>query len=261
LKRIAITLMLLSVVVAVTVLCSSHGGAWAQDRDAIQAPVSLKHWAGTDDLGRDRATRLALALLISSAGALAVAAVSTMLAVGIALGIVFGPMSAGNALHYIADVCLTLPWLFLLLLVRSVLPLNMSGLACGGVTLLLLAVLGWPVHVRGLCARLQATRDADWLLHARAAGVSGVRIAWRQVLPHLRSVYLTQFLICIPLCILAEADLGALGFGLAEPLVSWGTLLQDLASSAQVAATHWVYAPLCLLLVLLLSFEFFLLED
>ena len=88
-----------------------------------------------------------------------------------------------------------------------------------------------------------------------------MRIAMRHVLPHLRVVYLSQFLLCIPLCILAEADLGAIGFGLAEPLVSWGTLLQDLASSSQVAATHWVYAPLALLLVMLLCFEFLLLED
>ncbi len=260
-KRIAFVIVLVALVAAVVVLCGLHHSAWSQDRDAILAPASAQHWAGTDDLGRDRATRLAVAFLLGSISAFAVAAISTTLAVSVALGIVFGPAPLGHALRYGSDACLALPWLFLLMLVRSVLPLNLSAVACGGVTLLLLALLGWPIHVRGLCARLQTTRDADWLLHARVSGMTGLRIAWRHALPHLRSVYLSQFLICIPLCILAEADLGALGFGMAEPLVSWGTLLQDLASSAQVAATHWVYAPLALLLVLLLSFEFMLLED
>ena len=260
-KRVAFAVVLLLLFAAIAVVCVSHQNAWTQDRDAILAPASSQHWAGTDDLGRDRATRLAMAMLLGSASALIVAAVSTTVAVCVALAIVFGPARVGFALRYISDVCLALPWLFLLMLVRSVLPLNLSAVACGVVTLALLSLLGWPVHIRGLCARLQNTRDADWLFHARAAGVTGTHLALKFVLPHVRSVYLTQFLLGIPLCILAEADLGALGFGMAQPLVSWGTLLQDLASSAQLAATHWVYAPLAILLTVLLSFEFLSVED
>ena len=260
-KRAALVVLLLILAGAALVACCSHQSPWQQDRDSILEPASRQHWAGTDDLGRDRAMRLATASVLGLAGALFVATVTTTIAASAALGIVFGSASVAFTLRYASDVCLALPWLFLLMLVRSVLPLGVSAIACGGITLLALSFFGWPMHVRGLCARLEATRDADWLLHARSAGLPGMRIAMRHVLPHLRVVYLSQFLLCIPLCILAEADLGAIGFGLAEPLVSWGTLLQDLASSSQVAATHWVYAPLALLLVMLLCFEFLLLED
>ena len=259
-KRVAFVLLTALLVTAALLVFLGHQDGWAQDRDAISAPVSQAHWAGTDDLGRDRATRLAMALLLGSLSALLVAATSTAIAVIAALGTVFGPAWLGGALRYGSDAFLTLPWLFLLMLARSVLPLNLSAVACGCITLLLLACLGWPMHVRGLCARLQVTRDAAWFLQAHAAGLSPVRIALRQVLPHLRAIYLTQFLVCIPLCILAEADLGAIGFGMAEPLISWGTLLQELSSS-QAAATHWAYAPLALLMLLLLCFEFMFIED
>ncbi len=260
-KRCAVTLLVLIFLAALVIVATLHGNCVMQDRDAILAPASLHHWAGTDDLGRDRAARIAAALLLGSVAASIVAAITTSIAIAVALGVAFTPSAIGYSLVYAADVCLALPWLFLLMLVRSVLPLNLSATASGAVTFLLLAVLGWPIYVRGLSARLAAVRNAEWLLHARASGTTTLRMAWRHVLPHLRPLYRTQFLLCIPACILAEADLGAIGFGMSEPLVSWGTLLQELGSSAQVAATHWVYLPLALLLVSLLSFELLFTEE
>ena len=260
-KRFAFVLLAALLVAATLTVCLTHQSGWAQDRDAISAPVSRAHWAGTDDLGRDRATRLAMALLLGSVGALLVASASTAVAVAVALGTVFGPAWLRCALRYGSDAFLTLPWLFLLMLARSILPLTLSAVACSGLTLFLLACLGWPMHVRGLCARLQTTRDAAWFLQAHASGLSPVRIAFHQVLPHLRVIYTTQFLVCIPLCILAEADLGTIGFGMSEPLVSWGTLLQEVSSSSQATATHWAFAPLALLMLILLCFEFLIVED
>ena len=117
------------------------------------------------------------------------------------------------------------------------------------------------MYVRGVCARLAAVRDADWLLYARASGVSTLRTVLRCILPQLRPLYLTQFLLCVPACILAEADLGAIGFGMSDPLVSWGTLLKELGSAAQASASHWAYLPLALLLVVLLCFEMLTVEN
>lgn len=254
-KQAALALLLLCIVAACGVLWLRHADATTQDRDAIASPASLQHWAGTDDLGRDRAARIGSALLFGLAGAVLVASMTTVITVAVALGIAFSPAAASSLLLYLSDAFLTLPWLFLLMLVRAALPLTLSAAVCAAMTLLLLAMLAWPVYVRGLSARLAALRDADWLLYARASGLTLSSIVVRSVVPHLRPLYLTQFLLCVPAAILAEADLGAVGFGMSDPLVSWGTLLKELGTTASVAASHWVYLPMALLLVILLCFE------
>jgi ABC-type dipeptide/oligopeptide/nickel transport system permease subunit len=75
------------------------------------------------------------------------------------------------------------------------------------------------------------------------------------LLPHLRPLLLPQFLICIPVFIVAEANLGALGLGIGEPLPSWGAMLLELDNSALLARTHWVYLPIVLLVLVLVLLE------
>jgi ABC-type dipeptide/oligopeptide/nickel transport system permease subunit len=61
----------------------------------------------------------------------------------------------------------------------------------------------------------------------------------------------------VPAFIIAEANLGALGLGVGEPMPSWGGMLQELDNSALLAQSHWVYLPIVLLVVVLLIFESF----
>jgi ABC-type dipeptide/oligopeptide/nickel transport system permease subunit len=66
-----------------------------------------------------------------------------------------------------------------------------------------------------------------------------------------------QFLICVPAFIVAEANLGALGLGVGEPMPSWGAMLLELENSALLARSQWVYLPIALLVVVLLILECF----
>jgi len=68
-------------------------------------------------------------------------------------------------------------------------------------------------------------------------------------------VLLPQFLICVPAFLVAEANLGTLGLGIAEPLPSWGGMLMEMDSSALLARSHWIYLPIVLLIVVLLLLE------
>jgi ABC-type dipeptide/oligopeptide/nickel transport system permease subunit len=58
----------------------------------------------------------------------------------------------------------------------------------------------------------------------------------------------------------AEANLGALGLGVGEPVPSWGSMLLELGNTASLARSHWVYLPIVLLVVVLMIFELFMLE-
>jgi peptide/nickel transport system permease protein len=66
---------------------------------------------------------------------------------------------------------------------------------------------------------------------------------------------LPQFLICVPAFLVAEANLGALGLGIAPPLPSWGGMLLELDNSALLARSEWVYLPIVLLIAVLLLLE------
>ena len=251
----ALGLLIALVLGAVLVVATSHWGYAVQDREQVNAGRVAGHASGTDDLGRDRTVRVAVALLVSLAGAVGASLVATAVGGAVGAGAAFAPGLAGKALMYVSDLLLTLPWLFLLMIVRAALPLNLAPAASAAVTFLVLGALGWPVFARVNFARTMALRRADWMLQARAGGLVPARVAWVHVLPHLRPVLLAQFLVYLPICITAEANLGAMGLGISEPLPSWGAMLLSLKSTAVLSGTRWVYLPLGLLVLVLLLLE------
>ena len=260
-RRAALATLAVLVIAAVWITWHAHGGYALQDRDSILASASAQHWAGTDDLGRDSAVRLALALLIGLSGAIAASALATLLAVGVGVLAGFAPRNAGKALIYASDLFLTLPWLFLLMIVRSALPLTMPPAVSAAVTFLLLAVLGWPAFARINFARTLAVRHAEWMLHGRAAGLRPLQLARTHVLPHLKPLVLSQFLVYLPVCVIAEANLGTLGLGISQPLPSWGSMLQSLQSAALLSSSRLLYLPLIALVVVLLLMELLAFEE
>jgi len=218
-----------------------------QLRDAISAPPSSRFPLGTDDLGRDRFARLLYGTRVSLLLAPAAAMLATLLAalIGGAAGYLGGKweslVSSG------IDLFLSLPWLFLLLGVRALLPLNTAPLVSVTMTFLLLGCLGWASPARVIRAGTRALVNSDYIVQARAMGVAPARLLWRHLLPNLRPIVLAQFWVSIPVFILSEANLGLLGLGVSEPLPSWGSLLRDLENYTAVLQNPWMLAPAVLL--------------
>jgi ABC-type dipeptide/oligopeptide/nickel transport system permease subunit len=255
-RRIAISLLGLLIAAAAFVVALPGRGYSLQDRDATMAASSRQHWAGTDDLGRDRAVRVAAALLLGLAGAAAASAVTTSIAAAVGTAAAFGPKAMAWVLLLLSDLFLTLPWLFLLMMVRSGLPLTASPMQSAGVTFVILAALGWPACARAVYRGAVELRSAEWMIQGRANGLRTGQLIRTHMLPHLRSLLVPQFLICVPAFLVAEANLGALGLGVPEPLPSWGGMLLELDNSAFLARSGWMFLPIALLIVVLLLLEF-----
>lgn len=257
-SKLACGVLLLVLAVSLAASWIAPGGYARQDRDAVGAPPSREHWLGTDEIGRDRFARVLYGTRISLLLAPAAALVSTLLAASVGgLAGYLGGVWARGAMA-VTDLFLSLPWLFLLITVRAMLPLNVSPTFSVLVTFLLLGLLGWTAAARVLCASASSIRNSDFVRQARASGIRGSRLFWIHVLPNLKPLLYAQFWISIPMFILSEANLGILGLGVSEPLPSWGSLLKELEGLVSVGEEPWKFVPLLLLVLVVTSFQLLL---
>lgn len=221
-----------------------------QFREAARAGMSRRFPLGTDDLGRDRLSRMLYGGRVSIVCAPAAAALASLLALVLALAGGYGGRGAARTVAVLSDLCLSLPWLFALLAARAALPLDAPAAATVLMTFGLLGALGWAGPCRILLAAVHQRRDSEFALAAHAAGCTRRRIAVVQILPNLLPLVWAQFLVTAPAFLLAEANLGLLGLGVPEPLPSLGGMLRDLADLPGIARHPLVLAPAVLLALL-----------
>lgn len=221
-----------------------------QFRDHPNAAASAAFPLGTDELGRDRLSRLLYGARISLMLAPAAALLATIAAalIGGAAGWLGG--WADRLLMAATDLVMAVPWLFLLITIRAILPLNAAPWVSIALTAVLLGGLGWAPAARAIRAGIQALFRSEYLLQARATGCRGLRLLFLHAMPNLKGVLAAQFWSAIPAFLLAEANLSLLGLGVAEPMPSLGNLLRELESFHAVQAQPVLVAPLLFLMTL-----------
>jgi len=251
-RRLAIGVLVVIALAAAGADFLARAGYEEQSRELPNAAPSREHPLGTDDLGRDRMARLLhgarVSLLLAPAAALLATALAGLIGgVTVLLG-----ERAVRVSGFFLSIVLAFPWLFLLLMVRAALPLNVPAWTSVTVTFLLLGLLGWAGGARIVQSSMRALLESGFVLAARAQGWPWWRIGWRHLVPALRPVLQAQFWVTLPGFILSEATLGLLGLGVTEPLPSLGTLTSELQNFAAVAESPWLLAPAVLLVTVLL---------
>jgi peptide/nickel transport system permease protein len=251
----AVALLLAAGVAAFGARWIAPAGYEQQFREEPAAAPSAHHPLGTDELGRDRLARLLYGMRVSLALAPLAALLTTSLAA--LLGGVAGCFGGWTerSCMFLADFFLSVPWLFLLITVRAALPLNISPEASAAVTFLLLGLLGWAASARVVCAGAKNLMRSDFVWNARAAGFAGFKLVRLHLLPNLRGTLLAQFWISIPVFIIAEANLGALGLGVSEPLPSLGSLLREMQNMVMLRPEPWRFVPILVLVLIVSSFQ------
>lgn len=184
---------------------------------------------GTDDQGRDILSALLFGLRISLLVGFVAMAVSACagVAIGLVAGFVGGRVDA--LLMRLCDVMLTFPAILVALLFdgvgRALWPDAHDTLAFG-VLIAAIALTGWVPYARTVRALVTVERRKDYVLAARLAGASSLRIMRRHVLPNVLGSVLVLATLQVASAILIEATLSFLGVGVPPTSPSLGTLIR-----------------------------------
>lgn len=214
-----------AVIVALVALAAVVSLVWTP-YDPLQTEVAARlqgsspaHWMGTDQFGRDIASRVMDGARLTLT--VAVGAVGLSGLVGVPLGIWAGMRrGASRVVMAGADLLLAFPALLLAIVFTAVFGASIW------IVVLAIGIAGIPAFVRVARAGTMQVMQRDYILAARIAKVSGPAIAWRHVLPNIWPLVLTQVSVAVALAILAEAGLSFLGLGAPAPYASWGRMLQ-----------------------------------
>jgi ABC-type dipeptide/oligopeptide/nickel transport system permease subunit len=221
---IVIATALLCSIVALVVLAPLLPGydPVTQHLDASQLrPLSDGHLLGTDPLGRDELSRVALAGRVSILIALAVVALN--LVIGVVVGLTAGYFGgrADYLLMGLADLQLTIPVLLLLIAVIA---------AVGPSTTTLVVVLGvtfWVRYARVTRVIAASLREREFVLAAVTQGATDRWIMVKHLLPTVIPQLIVMGTFDIGTIVIAEASLSYLGLGVQAPTPSWGGMIAE----------------------------------
>jgi ABC-type dipeptide/oligopeptide/nickel transport system permease subunit len=214
------------------------------------------HLLGTDNVGRDFFSRLVYGARVSLIVGFSV------MAVALVIGLTFGTLAGmfGGWVDYAVmrwvEVLTAIPiWLFALFLISI---WRGSGDEAGsGLLKVVIAIglIGWVDICRLTRAQLLSLRRKDFVLAAHAIGASPAQIAWRHLLPNAIAPLIVAVTLGIPAAIFTEAGLSFLGFGINDPLPSWGKMVADSSSYLRVY-WHLGLFPTLAIAITMLSFSF-----
>ena len=198
---------------------------------------------GADSAGRDVCARLLYGGRVSLGIAL-VAALGALL-VGTLVGGLAGYRGGvpDELLMRFAEFILVLPALYVVLVLRSVLPLVLPNWAVFLLMTAIFAAVGWPWVARGVRGIVAAEKGRDYAVAAVALGAGPARVLVRHLLPTCRGLLSAQAVLLVPSFIVAEATLSFVGLGFPDTLPSWGSMLHEAANVSVLTQFPWTLAP------------------
>ncbi len=200
---------------------------------SLYEPPSLAHPFGTDDLGRDLATRILYGGRVSLT--IGLLAVSVSITVGTLVGVAAGYYGGwiDSLLMRIVDALYSFPRLFLLILFG----VFFKGMTVG-VIILVLGLLSWLTTSRLVRATFLSLKQREFVEAARGVGARDRRIIFRHILPNALAPIIVAGTLGVGGAIIAESTLSFLGLGIQPPTSSWGNMLNH--ATTDMGKAPWI---------------------
>src|SRR5271166_605815 len=213
----AAVLILLIFIVTIFPGLFTAADPWYADPGQSLLGPSAAHWFGTDLQGHDIYARTVYGARASVTVGLG--ATLLVFVVGGALGALAGFYGGwiDGVVSRITDVFFGLPLLLAAIVLMQVLHHRTVW-----TVIAILALFGWPQVARIARGAVLEVRASDYVLAAKALGLSRFQILLRHVLPNALGPVIAVSTIALGLFIVTEATLSYLGVGLPTSVVSWG---------------------------------------
>ncbi len=210
---------------------------------------------GTDVNGHDVYSRLFFGGQISlTIGFLA-------LLISFPIGALYGGISGylggktDKILMRIAEAIMTIPSFYLLIILASILPSNMTSKQRFALITVILAFIGWAGFSRVIRGMVLSIKNREYIKAIETIGASKTRIIIKHILPQTSSYIIIAITLSVPSYILAESGLSFLGLGIQLPDASWGNMLKEAQEFANIIYRPWLLTPGFLIFVAVLSFN------
>jgi len=198
--------------------------------DSLLFP-SAHHLLGTDQLGRDTFTRLLYGLRTDLR--IAFIAVLAPFCIGVTLGSVAGYFGGwvDVVLMRLVDIVVAFPFYVLIIALVFVLGPGQRSIYIA------ITLVGWVSYARIIRGEILVAKRQEYVLAARSAGLSAVRIMARHLLPNVITQAIIYAMSDIVQDILAIVTLGYFGLGVPPPTADLGSMIND--GQNFLPTSHW----------------------
>jgi peptide/nickel transport system permease protein len=196
----------------------------------LQAP-SLKHWFGTDQLGRDIFSRVVVATRLDFI--IALASVALVFVMGGFAGIAAGYFGGwtDRLVSRLADTIMAFPLFVLAMGIVAALGNTVTNIVIAT------AIINFPLYVRVARAEANVRREAGFVMAARLSGNGDFRILLAHILPNIMPIMMVQISLTMGYAILNAAGLSFIGLGVKPPTPEWGIMVAE--GAANIISGEW----------------------